>query len=400
MSHRADQAQGYDFQWLRREAPVDGHATIFLSDDDTAQLPSRRRLADWNGIPLTFKVLVSQNAQQIATSHPERVVIRGDFQAGRARLFEFLDELATRQLFDPKQLADQVAALVALLYGVTPVQPCVTLEVDTAPVEVVSEAASSAAPNTASHAEPDGVPVHADADPVTTGEGLGARHAFPADVPDFVAPYGQPSPAQSLLDEVSDVDGLIARALTQLSDLKAAGQTDEMWRMLGIKGRQSNIDRPPSVGSPTSGYPATNRFAPPRPAPSRYVSLPTALKVVCIINIVGSSLAALGGIILLFASLKLGSGLAALLSLLALAMAITGIVLAVQMMNGSRTARTVFVVLTIVSIPLVIYNMTHGSAWQSIVNLIITIVYLVILFSDESNEYFDYVSGPPSKRRR
>ena len=374
---------------------MDGHASLYISDDEAGGQSTGRRIAGWNGLPLTFKVLVSQNAHAVQTGVPGRVAIRGDFQAGRARLFEFLDALATRQLFDPKQLADQVAALVSLLYGVAPPPRYVTLEVDATPSAAVPDAAPVAAPD----AVPDDLSGASDAETVrpdfTPDVEFLARPAGASEIPDFIAPDGNDSSVQALLDEVSDLNGMIARAMTQFYDLNAAGQTDEMWRLLGVKARQSDVARPASVGSHTSGF-----QTPQRPAPPRIVSQPTALKVVCIINIVGCSLAILGGIILLAAAGSVGSGLAGLLALFTIANAIAIIVVVFHMMNGSKTARKIYVALTIIGIPFVIYNMTQGKALQSVFNIIVTIVYLAILFSDESNAYFEYMSGPSSSQRR
>ena len=370
---------------------MDGHASLYISDDEAGGQSKGRMLAGWNGVPLTFKVLVSQNAHAVQTGVPGRVAIRGDFQAGRARLFEFLDALATRQLFDPKQLADQVAALVSLLYGVAPPPRYVTLEVDATP----SDAVPAAIPAVATDALPGVMPGPSDADIITPDVGFGVRREYPADMPDFVAPDGNDHSAQALLDEVSDLNGMIARAMTQFDDLNAAGQTDEMWRLLGVKARQSDVARLASVGSHTSGF-----QTPQRPAPPRIVSQPTALKVVCIINIVACSLLILSGIILLFAAGSVGSGLAGLLALFAIANSIAIIVVVVHMMNGSKTARKIYVALTIIGIPFVIYDMTQGRALQSIFNIIVTIVYLVILFNDDSNAYFEYMSGPSSSQRR
>ncbi len=76
-------------------------------------------LSEYNySIPLSFKILVSQNAE-IAPSliwgmeHP--IAIQGDFNKGKQKLLDFLDRLLHENLFEKIELQKQIAETEAFL---------------------------------------------------------------------------------------------------------------------------------------------------------------------------------------------------------------------------------------------------------------------------------------------
>ena len=314
---------------------MDGHAYIYVSDDagsDTG-LASRRRLAEWEGVPLTFKVLVSQNPHLVEAGTPGRVAIEGDFEAGRARLFEFLDELAGKQLFDEKQLAARVSALVTLLYGILPAPRHVTLEAD-----ALSDEAAG----------------------------------------------------QQLLDEVSDVDGLIARSLTQLSDMKAAGRMDEMWHMLGVKARASGAAGSAPVSAPASGYQVVNSYTRPTTKQAKPVPLPSSFTGVCVANIV------MAAIFLLFwtrVSIESDGGFQEGLPVAPFArfevVYYTALIVVVAfVLKGSRTARLLYVIISVIGLPVMIMFLVSPLFILSILSLAVIITTLVVLYGKTGQAYY------------
>src|SRR6187402_1791248 len=69
-------------------------------------------LSEFNyAIPLSYKILVSQNPQlsnSFIWELEKPIAILGDFKKGKEKLFLFLEILKTKNIFDPEQLNAKV----------------------------------------------------------------------------------------------------------------------------------------------------------------------------------------------------------------------------------------------------------------------------------------------------
>ena len=151
---------------------------LYASSDDR-QIDYTHILASWNGVPLTFQIMVSQGAHLMYPINDEQraIAIAGDYAAGRGRLFTFLETLRLRGLFDETQLKADTDEIASVLFTVTPTPAFAILQLD---------------------------------DPSNTGR------------------------TRVLLAAVSNIEDQISRYLTQWTAMKYDEQFDEMWRQLGV----------------------------------------------------------------------------------------------------------------------------------------------------------------------
>ena len=327
---------------------------LYVTDEDpAAQLDAqsgRHKVAEWDGIPLSFLIMVSQNARLVrSTAHSgdEPTAIAGDFTAGRLKLLAFLDELAHQGLFDEAELHQKTSALAGVLYGLPPATRYAIL----------------------------------DADEQFTAT---AAVATPADQ------------AKTLLAEATNIDGLIERQLADFGRLKAADAVTEMWGRLGIGARD-----PATAGAAAKSEAAkqVTPSAPVRPPyrpyhPPVIVKRPVGVTIVCVIQIICSTLLALQSLVSCGQSLSVSTAydgdILSILSVVLLAIYVAFIVLAVYMLHGSLNARLVFASLTVLSMFLTIFQVLRGvfSAWL-LISIAVAIVYLIILYTENANDFFE-----------
>ena len=326
---------------------------LYVTDEDpAAQLDAqsgRHKVAEWDGIPLSFLIMVSQNARLVrstATDGDEPTAIAGDFTAGRLKLLAFLDELAHQGLFDEAELRQKTSALAGVLYGLPPATRYAIL----------------------------------DADEQFTAT---AAVATPADQ------------AKNLLAEVTDIDGLIKRQLAEFGRLKATNETAKMWSRLGI-GATAKSGAAKQVTSPA---PVRPPYRPYRPYRQPVILRPVGVTIVCVLQIIGSALLILLSLISFILSLSVpvsyGGGLLAMLSAFLFASYVAFIVLAVYMLRGSFAARRIFTILTVLSMILTVFHVLAGaSAWQ-LISIAFSIIYLILLYAEDANDFFESNSGLP-----
>ncbi|MCL2489642.1 MAG: hypothetical protein FWF36_02790 [Propionibacteriaceae bacterium] len=294
----------------------------FLYGDDT-------KLAAWDGVPLTFQIMVSQGAH-IVSDPTGGVALAGDFKAGRERLLAFLDELGQRGLVDRSALAAASANIASAMYRVSPTPESAVLKL-------------TAADGTAE---------------------LGIQ-------------------AQALLADVGDVDALIARYLSQWETLAASGQSDAIWLQLGVA---QAVNRPAPVAR-SMGSPSAQSYRHARPV---VIERPLGVAVVCIIQIVFGIIVTVLYLVGLSAlsSYTLPTGVGVVL-VVALLLMIGTVALAFVVFSGSFMARRIFTVLVVISLVVDLFQFLSNPAWSPVANFVLSIVYLVVLYSEGANAYFN-----------
>jgi len=334
---------------------MDAYSYVVTWDQDPADRPdlsAMRRLASANGVPLVFKILVSQEASlteagatrgsgsNSATGTLLRplVGVTGDFHAGRDKLLGFLDELVWRGLFNPEELNRETAGLVGSLNDIASDARWVTLGIDPS---------------------------------ARAGGNVWAGMQM----------------AQAVLEEVGDIDSVMARALADLEALHASGQVVRMRELLGLDVIHRLVRRSEAA------KPAPDPDAKPK---IRVVPRPLGVTVICAVSI------AAGALLAVFSLAALGAAgadarTAAVLGWVAfvsLVLSVAGVVLAVMVLRGSAMARRLFAIVTAVGILLdVIAFLTGQGSVSTGVNVALSVAYLVVLYSDTANAYFEYKSA-------
>jgi len=364
-------------------------ADLFVSADDPTQwsaVPANlRRLASWEGVPLTFKILVSQQphlTRSMTEDDTKMTSITGDFQAGRDKLMAFLEELLQRDLLDHDDIQQSINDLAK----------GVLFSIDPTPQNVILQLKGSAADQ-----------------------------------------------ADQVLAEVSDIDDLIDREVNVFKEMKAAGDgQQQIWRRLGLvppagftsvpSGSKSGADavptRKPDTGrqsQPTISYDNANKSSrhratatvvtPPIPdavtyklGPSRprvYMNAPVISRAVrpggvtfvSVMSIIGGVISALICLWLAVAVLSY-SGQLAFLELLCAGLGVATIVLGVKLLGGSMIARRIYVVVSVIgAIGNFILISRTGVTFYAVLTLVVTTVYIIILYTENANDYFEEKSG-------
>jgi|GEM_PF-1724265 len=337
------------------------HSYLVTWNGDPAAGPDRsvmRALKSADGVPLVFKILVSQDPAltEVGTAPGSQLIsptgtlmrplvgVTGSLGAGRAKLVKFLDALVWRGLFNTEELNRRSADLMTALTGPASEDEWVTLGIDSA-----------------------------------SGAGIN--------------PLVGREAAQAVLSEVADIDSTISRAMSELVRLKADGRAEQMWETLGLaKGRQPVFQRPEYENPPPSGVPAA-----PKPPLNPAVVRPGGVTAVCVISIVAGSLGALGSLAVIGlagSSTSPVAGTAGGLGFLMLVIFVLNIFLAAMVLRGSSTARRVFAILVGIGIGVDVLSLVMGQgSIGTFINLILSVVYLVVLYSESANEYFAYVAS-------
>jgi len=192
----------------------------------------------------------------------------------------------------------------------------------------------------------------------------------------------------ALLADVGDVDALIARYLSQWEVLAASGQQDVIWLQLGVA---QAVHRPDPVARSVASPPSAQSHGRARPAATEPVVFerPIGVAVVCVIQIIAGIITTIVYLI----------GLAALLSYqppvgsvvlegVSLLLVVGPIVLAFFVFNGSSVARGIFTVLVALNLVSDLINIFPNPDWSHGLNMGLSIVYLVVLYSASANDYF------------
>jgi len=303
---------------------------LYASAQDT-RIDDARELASWHGLPLTFQIMVSQGAHLVfpTIAGQPGIAIAGDFVAGRGRLLAFLEALRFRGLFDETQLRAAIAKVASTMFAIAPTPAYVTLELN-------------------------GPPDH-----------------------DLM---------QALITEVLDIEDLINQYLAEWATMKDDGQIDEMWGQLGIP-----------HSTPGTASAATN--TPPLALPRTYsnhaslpIQRPLGVTIVCALQIVFGVLSLVLSFVA-FGSLSATNmplpGVYAFVMFLVVGLTIADIVLVVFLLNGSLVARRIFAVVTVIGLVADLNRLFSGNVVSALINMVLSIVSLAVLYSGESNGYFD-----------
>ena len=348
------QPQDYAPQWRPTVPPPAGLKTrLFLTDEPplaAAPQPWQRQPA--TGIPLISMILVSQDCQLMPSpSSPMNGVntIMGNFQAGRDEVLTFLKRLGELDLFDKTELVRRTNQLSVIMIAMSPIPGRVSMEITGT---------------------------------LTVGD-----------------------TAKQVFADLQDLTLLEQWYIDAFKRLKEAGQIDDMWQVLGMteqevqRWRGSDFNSPVAVSKPTV-------YKQP------YVPRPGGVTFICGLEIVLSIIMVILSLVLIVTFLALNSrydlgGLAALMIILLLAsiaLSIWGIVLCVQMLDGSEKARRIWTILTIIGLVLDISDFFTGNVWRFFLTLVVQIVILAVLYSDSATKFFEQHQpvisrGPVSQRR-
>jgi len=74
---------------------------------------------------------------------------------------------------------------------------------------------------------------------------------------------------------------------------------------------------------------------------------------------------------------------------LMIGLTIADIVLVVFLLNGSLVARRIFAVVTVIGLVADLYNLFNSNIVSTLINMVLSMVYLAVLYGDKSNDYFD-----------
>lgn len=72
------------------------------------------------GVPLAYKILLSQDSDVVPSllfDYPDRISVIGDFSLGREKLYQFLDQLKTKDLFEKDYLDSHTKKTKEFLNG-------------------------------------------------------------------------------------------------------------------------------------------------------------------------------------------------------------------------------------------------------------------------------------------
>jgi len=338
--------------------PAGLRTRLFLTDEPPlAAVPQPWQRQPATGIPLISMLLVSQNSRLVPSmSSPMngQNTIMGNFQAGRDEVLTFLKRLGALDLFDKAELLRRTNQLSVIMIAMSPIPGCVSMEIT----------------GTA-----------------TAGD-----------------------TAKQVFDDLQDLTSLEQWYIDALKRLKDAGQIEDMWRVLGLTEQEVQRWQGSEFSSPVtarSGNPAAaSRFSGYYPAPR-----PGIVTFICVLQIVLNIIAVILYLILVVTIAGLSrydlGGLGVLLfflMLVGIGIAIWCVVLCVQMLDGSATARRIWTILTIIGLVIDIYEVFTGSPGRFVATVVIQIAILVALYSEGASRFFEQFkmtsSRPPLTQTR
>ena len=321
-------------------------------------------LSEWNwSVPLSHILLVSSNPKQVkshAWDVDESIAVVGDFKKGRERLYSFLEALRKRQLFDSDELDKAMREAHEALDRFQDDGLFTLLE----PGEIIDLCS----------------------DDLSGWEEIIYRMVI--------------SEAEGF-DHADLSESSWSEYLDYLEDECDAKGAEEVWASLGLcwcrltwlgleqvkAVSQESVESNSQVFVNTSEKPVQwvdQGQSPSVRSEQVRGKRPTAVTVICVIEIIASVLTA-ALMIPVLGQLTRQSSAAGVLGLLVFIILVFVVALSVLMLRGSNLARHLFTISAIISTLLGLFT---GVTPSRIGNLMLTVVFVAILYSETSSRFF------------